>query len=211
MRHGCEVDPQVGADTSTIHGHSGNLGSTLSSCVLEKHPRPQKSSDTSNKHIKTTDNDDNLPCQGCGRYNHRRETCDLRDHPDFNRYGDWIGSATEVAIRAFVRATSPDREVPNRDKLFKHLRADGMKIPKTSQQRPFTPPKYSNTRRDRDDRDRSGRGEVLDDAAGILDNKATVAGSLLTKAFIREMVRIISPTLLHHLLLCDHSPLTSVH
>ena len=71
--------------------HSGNLGSTSSSSALGKHPRTQKPVDPINKHAKATDSDDNLPCQGCGRFGHRRESCDLRSHPDFNLYGDWAG------------------------------------------------------------------------------------------------------------------------
>ena len=97
-----------------------------------KHPHHQKSADTASKHTKAIDNDDNLPCQGCGRLDHRRETCYLRHHSDFNPNGDWICSASEIAIRAFLQTSSPDREVPRRVRLMKHLRAIGTKIAKTT-------------------------------------------------------------------------------
>ena len=70
--------------TVLSHPHSGALGSASSSSALGKHPRHPKSSDTSNNHIKATDNEDSLPCHGCGHFGHRRESCDLRSHPDFN-------------------------------------------------------------------------------------------------------------------------------
>ena len=131
---------------------SGTLGSSSSSSTLGKHPRYPKSADTANKHTKATDNDEIPICQGCGRFGHRRDTpCDLSDHPDFNRSGDWVGSAAEIAIRAFNRRTQPNTPIPTRVKLFKHLRADGTKIPKTSQLRPSTPPMDANTGRDHDD------------------------------------------------------------
>ena len=107
---------------------SGTLGS-FSSSRLGKHPRHPKSSDTANKHIKATDNEDVLACQGCGRFGHHRDACDLSDHPDFNRSGDWVCSTAEIAIRAFGWRTQPNTPIPNRVKLFKHLRADhGKKV-----------------------------------------------------------------------------------
>ena len=137
---------------------SGTLGSSSSSSSLGKHPHHPKSSDTANKHIKATDNEDIPACQVCGRFVHRRDAWDLSDHPDFNRSGEivWVGKAAEIAIRAFGRRTQPNTPIPTRVKLFKHLRADGTKIPKTSQQRPSTPSMDANTRRDYDDRDHSG-------------------------------------------------------
>ena len=126
---------------------SGTLGSSLSSSTLGKHPRYPKSADTTNKHIKATDNEDIPICQGCGRFGHRRDACDLSDHP--------------------CRRTQPNTPNPTRVKLFKHLRADGTKISKTSQQHPSTPPMDANIRRDHDDR------------------------SLLTEAFTQEKVRSV--------------------
>ena len=108
---------------------SGTLGSSSSSSTLGK------SADIANKHTKATDNEEIPICQGCGRFTHRRDICDLSDHPDFNRSGDWVGSAAKIAIRAFGRRTQPNTPIPLRVKLFKHLRADGTKIPKT----PFHP------------------------------------------------------------------------
>ena len=143
---------------------SGTLGSSSSSSTLGKHPRHPKSTDTTNKHTKATDNEEIPICQGGGRFGHRRDDpCALRDHPDFNRSGDWVGSAAEIAIRAFCRRSQPNTPIPLRVKLFKNLRADGTKISKASQQRPFTPPMDANTRRDHDDHsgargDTEGRG-----------------------------------------------------
>ena len=109
---------------------SGTLRSSSSSSTLGKHPRYPKSTDTANKHTKATDNEEIPICQGCGRFGHRRDDpCTLRDHPDFNRSGDWVGSAAEIAIRAFCRRTQPNTHIPPRVKLFKQLRADGTKIP----------------------------------------------------------------------------------
>ena len=137
---------------------SGTLGSSSSSSALGKHPRYPKSTDTANKHTKATDNEEIPICQGGGRFGHRRDDpCALRDHPDFNRSGDWVGSAAEIAIRAFCRRSQPNTPIPLRVKLFKNLRADGTKISKASQQRPFTPPMDANTRRDHDDHS-GGRG-----------------------------------------------------
>ena len=137
---------------------SGTLGSSSSSSTLGKHPRYPKSTDTANKHTKATDNEEIPICQGCGRFGHHRDDpCALHDHPDFNRSGDWVGSAAEKAIRAFCRRNQPNTPIPLRVKLFKNLRADGTKIPKASQQRPSTPPMDANTRRDHDDQS-GGRG-----------------------------------------------------
>ena len=90
-------------------------------------------------------------------HNRRDQPCDLSDHPDFNRSGDWVGSSAEIAFRAFNRRTQPNTPNPHRVKLNKNLRADGTKIPKASQHRPSTPPIDANTRRDHDDQS-GGRG-----------------------------------------------------
>ena len=134
MRDSCEANPPM--------AQSVTLGSSSSSSTLGKHPRYPKPADTANKHTKATVNDEIPICQGCGRFGYHRDTpCDLSDHPDFNRSGDWVGNA-----------------IPNRVKLFKHLRSDETKILKISQQRPITPPRGAHTRRDNDDRDHSGKG-----------------------------------------------------
>ena len=40
-------------------------------------------------------------CQGCNRDNHTREFCRLRHHPDFNKEGQWSGSAAERKVRVW--------------------------------------------------------------------------------------------------------------
>ena len=39
-------------------------------------------------------------CQGCGRKNHTRETCDRKQHPDYNHIGDWSDSETLRKLKA---------------------------------------------------------------------------------------------------------------
>ena len=135
----------------------GTLGASSSSSALGKHPRNPKPSDTSNRHAKGPEEGEISQCHGCGRIGHHRDTCDLSSHPDFNRYGNWVGSASETAIRAHLRASTPNKKYPN-VRLYKHLRADGTAILAPQHQRPSTPPMDANTRRDNDDNDRSGRG-----------------------------------------------------
>ena len=85
---------------------SGTLGTASSSSALGKHPRHPKSSDTSNRHAKGTVDGEISKCHGCGRIGHHRDTCDLSSHPDFNRYGSWVGSTSETAIRAHLRLSA---------------------------------------------------------------------------------------------------------
>lgn len=73
-----------------------------------------------------------------------------QNHPDFNRTGDWIGSATEITIRANMKANSRS-DLRKRVTLLKHLRANGTKISEAEQRRPVTPPLDDSVRRDRDD------------------------------------------------------------
>ena len=153
MRYSCEANPSMGADSTEIHDPVRDSGVVLIFEYIREVCRH------ANKHTKATDNEEIPICQGCGRFTHRRDICDLSDHPDFNRSGDWVGSAAKIAIRAFGRRTQPNTPIPLRVKLFKHLRADGTKIPKTSQQRPSTPPMDTNTRRDHDDHS-GGRGDT---------------------------------------------------
>ena len=44
-------------------------------------------------------------CPGCNRAHHTRDVCRLRFHPDFNKSGSWVGSATERAIRVWDSST----------------------------------------------------------------------------------------------------------
>jgi transposase InsO family protein len=38
-------------------------------------------------------------CEGCGRQNHLRTACKLKDHPEFNKEGNWAGSAAAKACK----------------------------------------------------------------------------------------------------------------
>jgi hypothetical protein len=201
---------------------SGTLGSSSSSSTLGKHPRHPKSSDTANKHIKVTDNEDIPACQGCSRFGHGRDACDLSDHPDFNRSGDWVGSAAEIAIRAFGRRTQPNTPIPTRVKLFKHLQADGTKFRRPLSYVPppllWMPTPAAIMTIEIILADEAAREDAVE-----THDRGKVA---LTKAFTQENVRSIWRTLLPtchvtaaSLILtgrtdivlsqCDHPPLTS--
>ena len=59
-----------------------------------------------------------LRCEGCNRPNHTRDFCRLKNHPDFNKEGPWVGSAVERTIRVWDHS-QPDVILPWRQ------RADG--------------------------------------------------------------------------------------
>ena len=109
LRYSCEADPPMGADSTEILSPVRNFGTASSSSALG-HPRHPKSSDTSNRHAKGTEDGE---ISQCHVISHHRDTCDLSSHPDFNRYGNWVGSASETAIRAHLRVTAPNKKLPN--------------------------------------------------------------------------------------------------
>ena len=43
---------------------------------------------------------DNITCNGCGRSGHKRADCKLKDHPEFNKDGDWKESKAYKAIQS---------------------------------------------------------------------------------------------------------------
>jgi len=43
--------------------------------------------------------DDNH-CEGCGISRHKRDQCQLKDHPDWNKEGLWVNSSAFAAIAA---------------------------------------------------------------------------------------------------------------
>ena len=40
-------------------------------------------------------------CEGCGRQNHTRNVCALKDHPNFNRTGEWVKSEAYKALKNY--------------------------------------------------------------------------------------------------------------
>ena len=40
-------------------------------------------------------------CEGCGIPRHKRETCNLKEHPDFNKEGKWVNCSSYKKKKAF--------------------------------------------------------------------------------------------------------------
>ena len=172
----CEANPPMGADSTET------LGSFSSSSTLGKHPRYPKSADTANKHTKATDNEEIPICQECGRFGHRRDACDLSDHPDFNRSGDWVGSAVEIAIRAFGGRPNQTLISPlesNCSSICEHMeRKFRRPLSNILPLLPWMPTHGRDHSGGRGNRDPKRQG-------------GAEARSLLTEAFIQEMVRSV--------------------
>ena len=123
-----------------------------------KHSKGQKSSEPERHHKDEGKTGDRRRCQGCNRVGHDRDTCRMKDHPDFVKTGLWAGSVTERAIRLWERDES-------KIQLPWTKRADGTPLttPLVWQTthatvRPLTPPRaYPPPDRDTG-RGRGGRG-----------------------------------------------------
>ena len=65
--------------------------------------------------VEATKKNNGLRCDGCNRPNHTRDFCRLKNHPDFNKEGPWVGSAVERTIRVWDHS-QPDVILPWRQR-----------------------------------------------------------------------------------------------
>ena len=99
------------AESQRMSGQTLSAASGRSKAAKAKEDQPTTS-------VEATKKATGLRCEGCNRPNHTRDFCRLKNHPDFNREGPWVGSAVERTIRVWDHS-QPDVILPWRQ------RADG--------------------------------------------------------------------------------------
>ncbi len=77
-------------------------------------------------------------CEGCGIPRHRRETCHLREHPDFNKEGKWVNCSSYKKKKALNVSKGVGEEHPVL-KWSEHAGGGAL-----------TDPKYTGSRRERE-------------------------------------------------------------